>query len=130
MAGRLDFIDDGRGLLFTGAGTVTARDVIAVKQDLLRQERAVLEKIRYAVVSFAETTTLDITGKDVYEVVQLDRRIEAIIPHLCVALVAPRPHDFGIARMWQAVAGDLRWSTHVFHTREEADAWLKAQNLI
>ena len=42
---------------------------------------------------------------------------------VAVVVIAPRTHDFGMARMWGR-SSTSGWSASVVRTRQEADAWL------
>jgi hypothetical protein len=47
-------------------------------------------------------------------------------PDLMEVIVAPQPHAFGLARMWEQQVDEGRTRTKVVHQREEAEAWIKA----
>lgn len=119
----MEFIDHGRGIQFIGSGNLTGEEMIASKHRLLEDESKV-RPLRFAIVSLVDVMHFDITPTEVHKLAALDKRIGELTPAVSVVVIAPRTHDFGMARMWETILDVPGWSSSVVRTREEADAWL------
>jgi hypothetical protein len=121
-----DFIDDMTGVLHVGSGVVLGIEVLAGTIEVHRDaERA--RRLAYSLVDLTEALELRITPEELRQIAIEDHRNAAVIPRLIVAIVAPRDHPFGMARMWEAFVEDINWRTGVFRTRSEARDWLRDQ---
>ena len=118
-----EFIEQGRGLVLTGSGLITARDIHDVKTALLAQE-SLLRQVAYAIVDLKAVTELKLTAAELRGLVKLDLHLAKLLPHAAVAIVAAADHPFGMARMWEVLAEDTGWQTAVFRTRAQAEAWV------
>lgn len=125
MPGTIEFVEDGRGLVFSGSGVLTGQEILEAKEALAADE-VPLRTVKFALVLLEDVTAVDVTIGDLRAAAIVDRRLARMMPNAAVAIVAPRDHDFGIARMWEAIADVPEWTTYVFRSREEADAWLRA----
>lgn len=119
----MEFVEDGQGVLFTGAGELTGRELIESKQALLRTPERV-RPLEFAIVMLDDVTSLPATTHEIRELAGVDVEISRINPSIMVAVVAPSDHLFGMARMWETLAAETGWSTAIFRTRQEADAWI------
>ena len=120
-----EFVENGRGVVFHGAGELTGREVIEVKEQLAADEERV-RPLEFALVLLVEVRAFSITTEEVRAVAAIDHRIARLAPHLTVGIVAPRDHDFGVARMWEVLADVPGWTTQVFRERGEAEAWIQS----
>lgn len=125
MPGTIEFVEGGRGLVFSGSGVLTGQEILEAKEALAADE-VPLRTVKFALVLLEDVTAVDVTVGDLRAAAIVDRRLARMMPNAAVAIVAPRDHDFGIARMWEAIADVPEWTTYVFRSREEADAWLRA----
>jgi hypothetical protein len=125
VPGTIEFVEDGRGLVFSGSGVLTGQEILEAKEALAADE-VPLRTVKFALVLLVDVTAVDVTVGDLRAAAIVDRRLGQMMPNAAVAIVAPRDHDFGIARMWEAIADVPEWTTYVFRSREEADAWLRA----
>lgn len=119
-----EFIEGGRGVVFHGVGELTGKEVIEVKEQLAADE-ARARSLEFALVLLVEVSAFRITTKEVRAVAAIDHRLARLVPHLTVGIVAPRDHDFGVARMWEAIADVPGWMKGVFRERAEAEAWIR-----
>ena len=119
----MEFIDHGRGIQFTGSGNLTGEEMIDSKHRLLADESKV-RPLRFAIVSLLDVQHFDITPTEVHKLAALDKQVGELTPVVAVVVIAPRTHDFGMARMWETILDVPGWSASVVRTREEADAWL------
>ena len=78
-----EFTSEGRGLLFTGSGVVTAQDILAAKKSL-DPER--LKNIAWAICDLRETTELNVTSDEVRRIANMDKDLARITPGAFVAL--------------------------------------------
>ncbi len=117
-------VEDGRGLVFTGSGRLSGAEIIEAKRALLTESPG-LPPIRFTLVTLVEVTSLAITPDEVRELVGIDLELARWSPGMVVAIVAPRDLDFGMSRMWQALAEDTGWATGVFRSLPQAEAWLQ-----
>jgi hypothetical protein len=124
MPGTIEFIEDGRGVVFHGSGVLTWQEVTDVKT-VLEADEASLRGVKFVLVLLEDVTAVDLNVEDLRAGAAADRRLGQMMPHVAVAIVAPREHVFGVARMWEAIASVPEWSTYVFRSRDEADAWLQ-----
>jgi hypothetical protein len=123
MSASTEFVENGRGVIFHGVGELTGQEVIAVKQKLAADEEGV-RLLEFALVLLVGVRTFDITADEVRMVAAIDHRLARLVPHLKVGVVAPRDHDFGMARMWEVIANVPGWTKSVFRDRVEAEAWI------
>ena len=119
----IEFDEQRHILQFVGAGRLTGHDIIGAKQALLTTEDRV-RLVRAFLVDLANVDVLEITGDQMRQIIGLDAQLSALAPHAAVAIVAPRDHVFGLSRMWEAQADMVGWTTAVFRSPAEADAWL------
>ncbi len=120
------YVDDGKGLLKTGSGVVTGLELIsgALAQSLDDERN---RKIRYALVDFSTTVEMKATPTDIRRMVEMNRRTAAMSPNAIVAIIAPAPLPYALARLWHTFSGDLGWKANVFHARPDAVAWLRKE---
>jgi hypothetical protein len=116
-------LDDGRGLLMTGRGTLTGAEIIAAKRQLLADEAAIRE-VTFCVFEMLHIAKLDITVQEIHDIASIDRELTRVIPRATIAVIAPCDHDFGMARMWESIADLPGWMTKICRTVPEAEQWL------
>jgi hypothetical protein len=63
-------------------------------------------------------------GSDVYAVAETTAGSEEAWGAGFSAVVVDDPSIYGLLRIWQAATAAMAWSTDIFYTREEAEAWL------
>jgi hypothetical protein len=119
----MEFIDQGRGIQFTGSGELTGEEMMAPKLRLL-EDPAKIRPLRFAIVSLIDVTRFDITPEQVHQLAEFDKQIGEHAPVVAVVVIAPRTHDFGMARMWETILDVPGWTSSVVRTRAEADAFL------
>ena len=124
MSFEIAYVDDGRGLHFSGAGELTAPGVIELKQRLLAEPER-LRRVVHALVLLDGVTRFDPASGEIRAIADVDETIAALVPDLCVAIVAPTDFLFGISRMWEAFAAATNWRIQVFRSRAEAETWLR-----
>jgi len=122
------YVDHGKGVHKTGSGIVTGLEIFSdAVQDPLDEDRA--RKLRYGLVDFTGVTEMKVTPEDVRRIVEMNRKMAVLTPGALVALVAPAPLPYAIARLWHTLSDDLDWKSNVFHARPDAIAWLRDELL-
>jgi hypothetical protein len=124
MPATLTTIDGGRGYRLTGAGVLTAAEIIAIK-DGVEADPALPRDLAYWLVDLSRVTELRLTAHDVRAIVAVDRRLARLMPSAVVAVVAPADVVFGLARMWEVLAEGIGWQTQVFREAGAAAAWVR-----
>ncbi len=120
------YVDDGRGVHKMGSGIVTGLEIFASDlQESLNEARA--PKLRYGLIDFSETTELKVTPEDIRRIVELNRKMVILTTHALVAIVAPTPLPYAMARLWHTISDGLTWKANIFHTRPDAIAWLRKE---
>jgi hypothetical protein len=117
------FINGGIGVCLVGAGHVTADEMLQAKLALAEQAESV-KGLCFAIVDFQEVTLLTLTAEDLHRFVEIDMRMVPLVPNLAVAVVAPKEHMFGLARMWEVFAERTGWKTGVFRCSAKACTWV------
>jgi len=122
------YVDDGKGMHKFGTGLVTGLELLssALEQNL-DETRA--RKLRYGLVDFSGTTDMNVTPVDIRRLVEMNRKMASYTPGAFIAIVAPSPLPYAMARLWHTLADDLGWNANIFHTRPDAIAWLRKQLL-
>jgi hypothetical protein len=123
MAYTTEFVDAGCGVLHTGGGLVTGDEVIDASTCVLQATRDGMQ-LRYAVADFTDTVAFSVNTDEIKAIARINIAVAEINRDLCVAVIAPSDHAFGMARMWQAHAGPTEWETCVFRDADEARRWL------
>jgi hypothetical protein len=121
-----EIVDSGRGVVFHGVGALTGQEVIEAKEALAAEGER-LRGLEYALVLLVEVTEFRITVDEVRAITAIDERLAQFVPYFTVAIVTPRVHDFGVARMWEALLNQPSWTTQVFWDRDAAEAWVHAR---
>ena len=122
------YVDDGKGLHKRGSGIVTGLELFssALKES---HDEARARKLRYGLTDFSEVTEMQVTTADIHRLVEMNRKLASFTPGALVAIVAPAPLPYAMARLWHTLSDDLGWKANVFHTRPDAIAWLRKQLL-
>jgi hypothetical protein len=83
------------------------------------------EQLRYAIVDLAACPALGISAGEITRLARRQRQHAEHHQHVLVAIIAPEPAVYGVARMWQALIDDTTIRPLVCRTRAEAIAWLR-----
>jgi hypothetical protein len=117
---------DGRGVVQTGEGIVTAEEILA---DLvaLRGDSSGQANHEYVLVDFSRVTRIVARASDLERFVHAQQSVAMAAPRVAIAIAASGDVVFGLSRMWEGMAAHLSWEKAVFRTRAEAIAWLREQ---
>jgi len=118
------YVDDGKGMHKYGTGMVTGLELIssALEQSL---DETRVRKLRYGLVDFSGATDMNVTPTDIRRLVEMNRKTASMTPGAFIAIVAPSPLPYAMARLWHTLSDDLGWNANVFHTRPDAISWLR-----
>jgi len=118
-----EFVEGGRGLVFSGSGLVTAGEIVTVKIGLKERPEA-LRQVAYALVDFQSVNELRVSLPEIELLTGIDQELAQLLPAVALAVVAPGNHVFGVSRMWESYLDLPGWSVRVFRSASEASAWL------
>jgi hypothetical protein len=122
------YVDEGKGVLKTGSGIVTGLEIFSsALQEGHDEARA--RKLRYGLVDFSAVVEMKVTPEDIRRIVEVNRTLAAFTPGAFVAIIAPGPLPYALARLWHTFSDDLGWKANVFHSRPDAISWLRKQFL-
>ena len=125
MSFTAEYVDDGCGVLYVGAGVLTSQEIIAVKRDLLADPDK-LRRIRYAIVTLSDVTLFP-SPEEIRQTVLLDHELAGINRSAVIAIIASEDLPFGMARMWEALAFATGWRVGIFRDRQKAEDWVRAK---
>jgi hypothetical protein len=115
----------GTGVLFACSGVVTARDLMNANERLLAAADQ-SARYKFGLVDLLGADSLDLSIDEIRLIAEQDTLIAAIAPKgTIVAVVAGKDLAFGLARMWEAFAGDTQWETKTFRSRSHAESWIR-----
>ncbi len=124
MSYSTEVIDNGKGILHIGSGTVSGSDLMSSASTILNMVRGGLRP-EYALTDLSAVTSFAVSADEIARNAELNRGIANLVPSARVAIIAPSAVVYGMARMWQAYMDDTGWKSRVFRLREEALLWLK-----
>ncbi len=68
---------------------------------------------------------MKVTPEDVLRIVEMNRKTASFTPGALVAIVAPDPLPYAMARLWHSYSDVIGWKANIFHTRADAIKWLR-----
>jgi hypothetical protein len=90
---------------------------------LQRLEHPDAQRVRVWVTDFSDAELGSVSAEDVQRDIYLGERVAMVLPHLLVVAIMSDKFAYGMARMWQGLAGDTPpLPVHVVRTREEAES--------
>ncbi len=114
----------GLGVVFACHGAVSRGEFVAVKAHYLAA-RETTAKLLFALIDLTRAGAFSLTTDDIRLLAELDSQLAEILPNgFLVALVADTDLEFGLSRMWEALAGGVGWETRSFRSGAEAGAWI------
>ncbi|HEX4667608.1 MAG TPA: hypothetical protein VH207_13510 [Chthoniobacterales bacterium] len=119
-----ELTEDYQGIIQIGNGIVTGSEILQGCRSVTALVQTT-ENFHYKLVDFTSARELQITERELAEIVEEDRLIARARPHAAVAIVAPNDEMAAIAHHWETLVEELGWSTHVAPTRAEALEWLR-----
>ena len=117
-----EFLHGGRWARHVGSGVLTGAEVLAGTLEV--QEAARHRPITHSLCDLTAVTTFRASAHEIREIAAAGKVTAELAPGGFVAVVAPRDHVFGLARMWETHVDGATWSTRVFRDLNGALAWL------
>ena len=119
-------LDNGRGNLISGAGTLTSKDYLKALKKHLSQDTEKFKRYKYSLADFTNVTKVEeFPSDDIELVAHLCRQAARINSDPLVVIVADQDLLFGLSRMWEILMDETGWNIKVFRTRDAAETWIK-----
>ena len=117
-------LDEGRGNLIIGSGTVTSEEYLTTHKAHLAQAEDKFRKYRYSLADYTAVTKVKVFSKDVRLIGELSKHAAAVNPDAIVAVVADQDVIYGLSRMWQISSDGTQWEIRVFKSTDDAKEWI------
>jgi hypothetical protein len=121
----IEFGGAHRDVTITTSGQPTGEDVLAFVLALVGHPR-----FRRGMAILVDHLALDvttITGEDIKAQAELVNALDDQLGPCHVAIVVPDVLAFGFGRLWELHTAETQLHSRVFYDRDEALAWLEAQ---
>ena len=105
-------------------GIVGAEELVASHVEFTESQMDELRNCRTWFVDFSTAVFDDTKSSDIRElaVIAVGNSEQMLMRR--VAFCTPADMNFGLARMWEALADETGWEIQVFRSKAEATAWL------
>lgn len=120
-----EFIDGGRGVVRSGQGIVTGREILEAVRGW-DKSRYPLEGITHALIDLSEVSAMELTGDEIRQIAEIDKANSREMRQVYVAIAASRDIAFGMSRMYQGLTVSTGWKVNIVRKRAEAIAWLRS----
>jgi hypothetical protein len=124
-----DLTEDYLGIIQTGSGVVTGREILQGCRTVTALVQTT-ENFEYKLVDFSSVSDLQIGEDELAAIVEEDRLIARSRPHAAIVLVVPNDEIEALATHWQEMVAELGWDTHIACSRADAQEWLRARHLV
>jgi hypothetical protein len=122
MASEVRFAANDSALYYSGTGQVSGQEVLAAARGVLSLARTLaVERI---LVDLSQAVALEITTSQVRELASINVETSQFSTGARLAVAAPKPYVFGIARMWSVFVDASAWEIQIFRDRQSAVLWL------
>ncbi len=122
---RVEYTENGAGVVFYHEGTVTGEELIETISKTLQDSR--YEKLKYLIGDRTNCTKFLPDRNHFITIAALMTRESSRNSGMLVALVSPKTIEFGMSRMYQVFEEDSLFKTEVFRDRSSADKWIKQE---
>ncbi len=116
------FIDKSTGLLRTGEGVVTGREVLEASAYV--RSLPMITAVTHVLIDFTRATAFESSSDEIKAIAASATTSSQLVPKLYMAIAASRDADYGLSRMYQVYMNVPGWIVQVFRTRDEARTWL------
>jgi len=123
---QVQYLDQGRGVVFTATGMLTGEEFVRTNAEILSRD-LVAEPYLYGLFDFDGVEAVYISTNDIHEAARRGVAASAKMPKFVVAVYANSNLTFGLARMWEILVDQSGWKTHVFRDRSDAVGWLQKE---
>jgi len=118
-------LDDGIGVSLTCQGNLTDDEFANVLKKHLTQDQDKFKKYRYSLADYIGVKSVEVSTKTIKYISNLCVSAAKINPSVVHADIANQDLIFGLARMAEALRGEIGWETIVFRNRKDAEIWIK-----
>ena len=122
-----NIIDNRKGILHVGSGTMTGEELMLSASTVLKLVQEGL-KPEFAMTDLTDVKKFTVSAEEISRNAALNSGISRYLPSAKIAIIAPANDIYGMARMWQAHIDSPGWTSHVFRRKEDALAWLKQED--
>jgi hypothetical protein len=122
----IQYLDEGRGVLWKASGTLTGEDLLAANKEMFSRDISA-EPYHYGLFDSTDIAHVKIAPEIMRQNARDDVLEARRMPNFVYAIYAASEVAFGFARMWEALVSESGWATHTFRSRSEAIDWLLAQ---
>ncbi len=122
MPVRIEFVEQPKGVILYSLGTVTGAELIAAIQEVYADDR--YPSLRYWLGDHSGCDYFLPTTQNLRRIGAINRQESLRNPGILLALVGPGDEAFGVCRQFEPFNDGSKYVTHVFRTREEAEAWI------
>ena len=119
---KLEYIEDGVGVLMIGTGVVSGEDIRLANEEIYSEER--IDRQEYQLVDWTGVDKFDVTRHDMETLAEQDRVAALRNPGILISSAGDRDVIFGLVRMWEEFVHGTTLKTHVSRTLPEARAWI------
>ena len=119
------YVSDGVYTAFRGH--TIGDEVLAAVKDFFAHRY--IHKPYFALFDCTDVSEFDVESIHIDRIIMEDRRAAATMDDVAIAVVAPDPIQYGIARMWQTRLEPTPWRTTVVTSLGEALRWLGEQGV-
>ncbi len=124
MAIELQYTHDGTGVIFKGRGSVTAEDILWIRQKIYQSDDEI-KKIKFFLNDFTDAE-IDISmDEDLLISALQDDEAAELNPHIVVAIVSCQELYNKIAMVWQKILSYSPWRTFSTKSYFEASSYIK-----
>jgi hypothetical protein len=126
MPVRIEYLDNGLGACFRGAGVVTGQDILSANAEMFSTPEKT-QKYRYGIADWTGITDHKVTSDELKRAALQNKNASRYLPELFIAVVADKDLEFGFSRMFAVFieANKLNWEVMVFRNRDAAEMWIK-----
>lgn len=117
-----DLVDAGEGILWRAFGRVPGDELAGAFSRLIHDQRRAVEGARYWVSDYTGLDGSDVLAGHARRIA--DDALSVRNAGLLMAQLCPTDLEFGMTRMWEALAADTGWIMGVFRTPPDLEAWL------
>jgi hypothetical protein len=125
MPFEVQVLQGGMGRRWVFSGVVSGKELIANNEHVFKSK--LYEGVRWLLIDYTATTAMEVSPGEIRTIKKQDDRLATVLPELVTAVVVHYDLGFGMSRMWEMLTERPGWSTRVFRSVGEAEAWLREE---
>lgn len=119
------YFEDGAEIRYTGV--VSGVEILRAKQEFFSYNFR--HTAKWVLCDFSGVEEFRFDKHDIERIINQDLRAAAGNPSLAECVVATKPYEYGMARMWEMQVDRHGRNTIVARSRNEGEEWLRRQGL-